>query len=254
MTTLAETNFTTGAVLTWAIPLTLVLVVLVWWARCTDRSGAEVERGRRLMVRRVALVVGLAAVAGVVAGVVAHVATAPSAARSAALPLPELHGQATWPAGTRRAPRSRFATCSAAASRSPPRVDTRRLIAFLDSRCRSLCPLVGRALGEIQRALPAGSRARASRRQRRPGRRLGGQRAERGAPLADGRGVALAHGHAAAARRRLALVRDRGAPEVERHRPRLGGVPDRPARLRARRLPRAAAAELPRARRAPGLD
>jgi hypothetical protein len=31
MTTLAETNFTTGAVLTWAIPLTLVLVVLVWW-------------------------------------------------------------------------------------------------------------------------------------------------------------------------------------------------------------------------------
>ena len=32
MTTLADTNFTAGAVLTWAIPLTLVLVVLVWWA------------------------------------------------------------------------------------------------------------------------------------------------------------------------------------------------------------------------------
>jgi hypothetical protein len=30
--TLTETNFTAGAVLTWAIPLTLLLVVLVWWA------------------------------------------------------------------------------------------------------------------------------------------------------------------------------------------------------------------------------
>jgi hypothetical protein len=29
--TFSETNFTAGAVLTWAIPLTLVLVVLVWW-------------------------------------------------------------------------------------------------------------------------------------------------------------------------------------------------------------------------------
>ena len=32
MTTLAESNFTAGAVLTWAIPLTIFLVVLVWWA------------------------------------------------------------------------------------------------------------------------------------------------------------------------------------------------------------------------------
>jgi len=30
--TLAESNFTAGAVLTWAIPLTVFLVVLVWWA------------------------------------------------------------------------------------------------------------------------------------------------------------------------------------------------------------------------------
>jgi cytochrome oxidase Cu insertion factor (SCO1/SenC/PrrC family) len=32
------------------------------------------------------------------------------------------------------------------------------LITFLDSRCRSLCPLVGRALGDVQRALPATAR------------------------------------------------------------------------------------------------
>ena len=30
--TLAETNFTTGAVLTWAIPLAILLLVLMWWA------------------------------------------------------------------------------------------------------------------------------------------------------------------------------------------------------------------------------
>lgn len=31
MTTLAATNFTTGGVLSWAIPIVLVLVVLAWW-------------------------------------------------------------------------------------------------------------------------------------------------------------------------------------------------------------------------------
>jgi len=47
------------------------------------------------MLRRLAFVVGLAAVAGVVAGAAAHVLTARSATRPAALALPELHGQAT---------------------------------------------------------------------------------------------------------------------------------------------------------------
>lgn len=28
----AETNFLTGAVLSWAVPITIVLLVLVWWA------------------------------------------------------------------------------------------------------------------------------------------------------------------------------------------------------------------------------
>jgi protein SCO1/2 len=32
------------------------------------------------------------------------------------------------------------------------------LITFLDSQCRQLCPLVGRALGETERALPADAR------------------------------------------------------------------------------------------------
>ena len=110
------------------------------------------------MARRVALVICLAAVAGVAAGVVAHVLTAPSAARPAALPLPELHGQATWAAGTRRAPQFTLrdvlgGRVSLASTRGHA-----TLLAFLDSRCRSLCPLVGRALGDVQRALPAGAR------------------------------------------------------------------------------------------------
>ncbi len=110
------------------------------------------------MARRVALVVGLAAVAGVAAGVVAHVLTAPSAARRVALPLPELHGQATWAAGQRRAPQFTLrnvlgGSVSLASTRGHP-----TLIAFLDSRCRSLCPLVGRALGDVRRALPPGAR------------------------------------------------------------------------------------------------
>ncbi len=110
------------------------------------------------MLRRVALVVGLAAVAGVTAGVVAHVLTAPSAARPAALPLPELHGQATWAAGKRRAPQFTLRNVLGGSVSLASTRGHATLIAFLDSRCRSLCPIVGRALGDVQRALPAGVR------------------------------------------------------------------------------------------------
>ena len=110
------------------------------------------------MISRVAIVVGAAAVAGVIAGVVAHLVFSPSAARSAQLPLPELHGQATWPAGKRAAPQF---TLRNVLGGSVPLASMRghvTLIAFLDSRCHSLCPLIGRALGDVQRQLPAGSR------------------------------------------------------------------------------------------------
>jgi cytochrome oxidase Cu insertion factor (SCO1/SenC/PrrC family) len=110
------------------------------------------------MARRIALAVALAAVAGVAAGVAAHVLSASPAARPAALPLPELHGQATWAAGQRPAPQF---TLRNVLGGSVSLASTRghvTLIAFLDSRCRSLCPIVGRALGDIQRALPPGAR------------------------------------------------------------------------------------------------
>jgi cytochrome oxidase Cu insertion factor (SCO1/SenC/PrrC family) len=110
------------------------------------------------MARRIALVVALAAVAGVAAGVAAHVLTSPRSARRAAMPLPELHGQATWVAGQRPAP---MFTLRDVLAGSVSLASTRghvTLIAFLDSRCKSLCPIVGRALGDVQRALPAGAR------------------------------------------------------------------------------------------------
>ena len=45
MTTLAETNFTTGAVLTWAIPLAILLVVLVWWGAVLTVRTLRAQRG-----------------------------------------------------------------------------------------------------------------------------------------------------------------------------------------------------------------
>jgi cytochrome oxidase Cu insertion factor (SCO1/SenC/PrrC family) len=113
---------------------------------------------RRATPGRVATVVTAAAALGVAAGVSAHLLFSPHSARPAALPLPELHGQATWAAGERPAPRFTLhdalgGTTSLASMRG--RVT---LIAFLDSRCHSLCPLIGRAIGEVQRALPTGTR------------------------------------------------------------------------------------------------
>ena len=110
------------------------------------------------MIRRFATVLGAAAVVGVLAGVAAHLLLSPQATRSATLPLPELHGQATWAAGKRAAPPFVLrdvlgGRVSLASTRG--RVT---LIAFLDSRCKSLCPIVGRALGAVERSLPVGAR------------------------------------------------------------------------------------------------
>ena len=100
----------------------------------------------------------LAAVAGVAAGVAAHVLTASSPARPAALALPELHGQATWASGKRPAPQFTLRNVLGGSVSLASTRGHATLIAFLDSRCRSLCPIVGRALGDTERSLPAGAR------------------------------------------------------------------------------------------------
>jgi cytochrome oxidase Cu insertion factor (SCO1/SenC/PrrC family) len=72
--------------------------------------------------------------------------------------LPTLHGQAVWKAGARRAPnfvlRDQIGgVMSLASLRGRPVVLT-----FLDSQCKSSCPIEGRQLGSILRRLPAAQR------------------------------------------------------------------------------------------------
>jgi cytochrome oxidase Cu insertion factor (SCO1/SenC/PrrC family) len=81
-----------------------------------------------------------------------------SGTAAAGLALPTLHGQAVWQAGARRAPnvtlRDQNGTVVSLASlRGSPVVLT-----FLDSQCKTSCPIVGRQLGSILRRLPAAQR------------------------------------------------------------------------------------------------
>jgi protein SCO1/2 len=110
--------------------------------------------------RRSALAVLIVAVAaGVVGGALVHVLrsndSAAAAARSA---LPSLHGQAVWAAGTRPAPNfvlrdQTGRAVSLASLRGRP-----VLLTFLDSQCRSSCPIEGRQLASVLRRLPKAQR------------------------------------------------------------------------------------------------
>jgi cytochrome oxidase Cu insertion factor (SCO1/SenC/PrrC family) len=69
--------------------------------------------------------------------------------------LPTLHGQAVWKAGARRAPNVSLRdqtgrVVTLASLRGSPVVLT-----FLDSQCKSSCPIEGRQLGSVLRRLPA---------------------------------------------------------------------------------------------------
>jgi cytochrome oxidase Cu insertion factor (SCO1/SenC/PrrC family) len=110
------------------------------------------------VIRRAAIVVGAAAVAGVAAGIVAHIVFSSSASPSAALPPPELHGQATWASGERPAPDFTLRNVLGGDVSLASTQGRVTLIAFLDSRCRSLCPIIGRSLGDVERALPKDAR------------------------------------------------------------------------------------------------
>jgi cytochrome oxidase Cu insertion factor (SCO1/SenC/PrrC family) len=95
-------------------------------------------------VRRLVLLVAAAAVCGVAAGV----AIAALDRHAAAVKLPELHGQASWPAGARSAP----------AHGLPRLLGHTSVVTFMDPRCTSICPIEGRQLASIMRLLPAASR------------------------------------------------------------------------------------------------
>jgi protein SCO1/2 len=96
----------------------------------------------------------VAAAIGIGAGVAIHFSVR-SADAKPALHLPALHGQAVWPAGTRRAPplvlpdqRGRLVSLTSQRGRT-------LVIAFMDSRCHQVCPLEGRALAAAVQGLPA---------------------------------------------------------------------------------------------------
>jgi cytochrome oxidase Cu insertion factor (SCO1/SenC/PrrC family) len=111
---------------------------------------------RTLLLRPLALVVAAAALAGVAGGVALHWLRA--AATPVAMALPALHGQAVWAAGARPAPAfalrdQRGALVTLGALRGRP-----VLLTFLDSQCRSSCPIAGRQLASVLRRMPAAAR------------------------------------------------------------------------------------------------
>jgi cytochrome oxidase Cu insertion factor (SCO1/SenC/PrrC family) len=77
-----------------------------------------------------------------------------SAHRGAASAAPRLSAQVRWPAGARAAPEPRLRDQSGhvVSLRAAQRVV---LLTFLDSRCRSSCPVEGRMLAAVARRLPA---------------------------------------------------------------------------------------------------
>jgi cytochrome oxidase Cu insertion factor (SCO1/SenC/PrrC family) len=107
---------------------------------------------------RLALMILLAAVVvGAGGGALIRVLTGSGAAAAKRL-LPTLHGQAVWKAGARRAPNISLRdqtgrVVTLASLRGSPVVLT-----FLDSQCKSSCPIEGRQLGSVLRRLPAAQR------------------------------------------------------------------------------------------------
>lgn len=113
---------------------------------------------RRMPARVALLAVAAAAVAGVGIGVILELATRSSAQPAAVRAAPSLRGQMVWPAGTRPAPELGLRDqdgrrVSLATLRGRPLV-----VAFLDSRCKEVCPLEGHALSWAARQLPASAR------------------------------------------------------------------------------------------------
>ena len=112
---------------------------------------------RRAKAGSFAAVLGVAAVVGVGVGLVGHVISA-SSARQATYPLPEYHGQAAWPAGKRLAPPFVLRDVLGGTRSLTSMLGRATLITFLDSRCHSLCPIVGRTIGDLQREFPRKTR------------------------------------------------------------------------------------------------
>jgi cytochrome oxidase Cu insertion factor (SCO1/SenC/PrrC family) len=113
-------------------------------------SEAEVSRARLA-----ALAAGLAAASGIALGVVVHAVTGNA---QSGLELPELHGQASWSPGERRAPAIALRDHRGALVRLEALHGKPVLLTFLDSRCRAECPLEGRQLSAMLRRMAPAER------------------------------------------------------------------------------------------------
>jgi cytochrome oxidase Cu insertion factor (SCO1/SenC/PrrC family) len=122
-----------------------------------DSERTDAAKRRRAAFRRFGLVLAAAAVVGAAGGVGAHLLFS-GHDKPVVLTLPELHGQATWPSGKRPAPRFTLHDVLGGTRSLSSTRGRATLVAFLDSRCHSLCPIVGRQLGGLQRELPRETR------------------------------------------------------------------------------------------------
>jgi cytochrome oxidase Cu insertion factor (SCO1/SenC/PrrC family) len=109
---------------------------------------------RRRLSSRLVLALVAAAGAGTAVGLGLGLARSPSApARAQGPAAPAYHGQVQWAPRSKRAPaitlrdlENRLVSLRSEQSRTV-------LLTFFDSHCRKECPLEGRALGQVQRAL-----------------------------------------------------------------------------------------------------
>jgi cytochrome oxidase Cu insertion factor (SCO1/SenC/PrrC family) len=113
-------------------------------------------RTRRVSRRTAAAAVATAALAGVLLGIGVHRLTSDGGGHGHA--EAQIHGQAVWPAGLRRAPDFSLpdqsgGTFSLASLRGRPVALT-----FMDSHCHQECPLEGRALAAGLRRVPRADR------------------------------------------------------------------------------------------------
>ncbi len=109
---------------------------------------------RRRLLTRLLLALTAAAGAGAAIGLSLGLTRSPSApARAGVSAAPAYRGQVQWPPRSKRAPaftlpdlENRPVSLRSEQSRTV-------LLTFFDSHCRKECPLEGRALGQVQRAL-----------------------------------------------------------------------------------------------------
>ena len=105
--------------------------------------------------RLAAIAIALAALGGAGVALVAHLALGSA---EGGLALPQMHGQASWPAGERRAPPFELRDQDGRAVSLRELRDRALLLTFLDSHCVERCPIAGRQLGTMLRGMAPADR------------------------------------------------------------------------------------------------